>query len=53
MTRQLIIAVVCSLALIGSAQAAKVWLYGNGGNGVFGGGTYTPPAQNPYPLVVP
>lgn len=54
MVKKITIAVVCSLALIGSARAAKVWLLGNGGAGVFGGGTYTPPTQQPsYPLVIP
>lgn len=52
--RKIILAVICSLALIGSARAAKVWLYGNGGSGVFGGGTFVPPTQQPsYPLVIP
>ena len=43
MFRKITIAVICSLALIGSARAAKVWLLGNGGAGtplgVSGGGS--------------
>ena len=43
MVKKIVIAVVCSLALIGSARAAKVWLLGNGGAGtplgVSGGGS--------------
>jgi hypothetical protein len=56
MTRKLIVAIVCSLALIGSARAAKVWLFSNGGSGTplgvsgGGGGGST---QNPLPIGMP
>jgi len=52
MATKLMVAFVCLLAVAGSARAAKVWFYGNGGAGVFGGGTYVP-TQNPLPLLIP
>lgn len=38
MIKRTLIALLVSTMIIGSAHAAKVWLLGNGGAGVFGGG---------------
>lgn len=38
MIKRTLIALLVSTMIIGSAHAAKVWLFGNGGAGVFGGG---------------
>ena len=38
MIKRTLIALLVSTTIIGSAHAAKVWLLGNGGNGVIEGG---------------
>ena len=47
MIKRTLIALLVSTTIIGSAHAAKVWLFGNGGAGVFGGGGSGPTACTP------
>lgn len=46
MIKRTLIALLLSTTIIGSAHAAKVWLFGNGGNGVIEGGGGSGPTGN-------